>query len=499
MAAGRNAGLLGTSVMMTAGVGLLMELYLAGALGGERYGRIAFARSLAEVALVGASFGLDTYARREVAKRPSHASEFYGGFLAARAFVTLFGVGVIAALLIATGKPHETVVLAALFGTAQFFIHSSRSAASILQAVGAVREAAALSIVTKLVWVLVVVGGTVAGLGLLVIPVAWIITEAANTVALTHFARRHVQLTISLRNQTVRPILAASAPFLVLQLSGSLFMNLDVTLVGFLTNDTEVGIYRSAMNLALPVLILAPVIQQVLVPLASRAAARSVDELAIVTRRSLEITAGLAIPVALLMALNADTAFGLAFADNQAGVYALRLLSLTVVATYVNMVVGTFLTVTNHGWVLTRAVLFGVGLDAAMNLVLIRVGQRWWGEGGAGMGAAISFITAETAVMVLLVGAVGRHALDRRNIRTIASVVVMGVFVVIFDRLTKPALGGWRAVTDTAVYGVHIWAMRIVDPKIVRRWLHRAVRRHRNASKHRPAGTGAQRKEQDHS
>src|SRR5262245_10859194 len=75
----RNALKLGGSLIFTWGIALAIRLLLPRYLGPTRFGTLNFAEGFTAAFFITLSLGLDSYVRKEVAVRPSHASDFFGG------------------------------------------------------------------------------------------------------------------------------------------------------------------------------------------------------------------------------------------------------------------------------------------------------------------------------------------------------------------------------------------------------------------------------------
>src|SRR5437660_84198 len=81
----RNALKLGSSLILTWGVALVVAFKLPKYMGPTPYSFYQFGDSYAMSAAVFLSLGVDTYISREIAVRPQHASDFFGGVLVSRA------------------------------------------------------------------------------------------------------------------------------------------------------------------------------------------------------------------------------------------------------------------------------------------------------------------------------------------------------------------------------------------------------------------------------
>ena len=141
------------------------------------------------------------------------------------------------------------------------------------------------------------------------------------------------------------------------------------------------------------------------------------------------------------------------------------------IITYVSLVCASALVRLDRGWFVTRLTLAGVALNIVLNLYMIRAGLRWWGEGGAGSGAAISIVVAETFVAGCFVAALGTRAFDAQVLRSLGITLFAGALVVLLDRLMLP-FGVARPFADTALFAGHLVGLRVIRPRELQRLAH---------------------------
>ena len=461
----KNATTLGSSLVFTTAIGFAVTLYYQAHLGPAPAGRIAAAEGLAATTLVIMAFGLDNYARKEVALRPDHAKEFVPGTIAARIFATVPFTAMVMAIMALAGRPRQVIILLALFGAVRILVQSNELLAACLHAVGSVRGLSRQNLVTKLVWGVSIIGFLLAGLGAYAIPMGWIVGESLKLAGLARRTGNELQMWSQIQSQNIRPVLRKSVPFLSSSVLTSLAMVLDVTMMQFLTSDAELGYYRFAQSLLLVVLILATVLPWVLLPMASKAVGRSQEEFVDVMRRSIESVMALAIPLCVLLSLNADTVIKTVAPQFVPAIPALRILAITVIGTYLTMVCATLLQASGRTWVGVRIGMFIVGLDAILVLVFVRSGWDRFGEGGAGTTAALAILVAEFVGTTFYVRCLGREAWDRSSVGMVGRVLLTTLPVVLIDRiLAAKGFSFVRGVADVVAYGCNLVLLQVIDP-----------------------------------
>jgi O-antigen/teichoic acid export membrane protein len=459
----RNALKLGGSLMVTYGIALAVRLLLPRVLGPEAFGQFNWAsEGFTAVFFVLAGLGLEVYIRKEVALRPGHASEFFGGTLVLQVLMAVVLLGAMQGLMHVQGKSEPLKVLVLLLGVYQLFFRCNGTLAAVLHARERVDGLSVVNIATKCVW-----GGgqlVVLALGL---PLPWLgvpilVSELVRAGVLFRLVRKHTGLQLRVDAQGTRTALGGALPFFLNEAALAANGPMGVFLLGFLTNTTEVGWYGAGWNLAGMTLMAAPVLNWVMLPLLARAAAHSEQELNRLTRRTIEVVLACAIPLGLAMALGADVwihlVYGEAFGPAAA---VLRLQAPILVLTYVAMVCAAVLTVTGKGWWVTRTSVVSMVLNTTLNLTFARLFLGWFGPGGGAQASALALLICEVSAVGLLTWAVGHRAFDRQSLTRVGkTLAVCGVVTGVHVALS--GLGPWRLAGEAGLYLFLVFAIGAV-------------------------------------
>lgn len=421
-----NAVKLTTSLLLTWGVALAARLLLPRLLGPERYGELNFADAFAATSFVFLTFGIDTYVRKEVPRRPAHATEFFGGLLVVR-LAAAAGLTVIAAAVMAlTGRSPEVQHTVYAFAAAQFFVVLGGTLAAFLHANGTVDGLAIVNVGGKVLWGAGLVLTLALGLSLPAIALSLAFAEAFKAAVLYALCRKHLALRFQVDLRAARLAIAASAPFFVTLVSHTLYSKGAVTVLAFRTNDLEVGWYGAASNIAELSLMLTPLIGWVLMPLMSRAAARSTDELFALCRRSMEVVLAFSLGVGLFLGLGADVWIGTVFGEEFGpAALSLRILAGMFVLTYLAVISSNALILLERSWTVTLITLICVAANIAANLVLIPFFFSRLGPSGGAAGSAAAQLCTEIIASGAMLVAIGRrgfsHGTGGRILRMVAA------------------------------------------------------------------------------
>lgn len=459
----RNAIKLGMSLIATWTLALIVRFQLPRHLGPVSFGHFNFADSFAASFFVFAGFGIETYIQKEVSARPRHASDFFGGVVLTRLALSLLLTVAMIAVLAATGRSAELRWVGLVFALTQAVTALNATLSAMLQASTKVGALAIVNVASKLVWGLGLTGCIALNMPLVALAVPALISELIRTVVLWRTARKELSLEWHVRFDEVVTVLRKSFPYYVNGVAITLGAKLDVSVLEFQASGPEVGWYSAASNLAGLAMLLSPLFGWVLMPLLSRARARSEEDFFLILRRALEGFLVVAVPVTLLIALGADLWVRIAFGANfEPAAVSLRLLAPMFIATYLAMILAICLILSNRSWRLTTISLIGVSAQPLLSLLLVPITRRF-GEGYAGAGAASALIGQELLVSALMLVTIGQRAVDRRAAAAIGKSLLIAAAVVALDRWML-RLGYVRLVLDMLAYAALAFATRTLRP-----------------------------------
>jgi O-antigen/teichoic acid export membrane protein len=447
----RNALVVGVSLTATWTVALVVRLFLPRHLGPELFGQYNFADTLAANGFGFLGLGLDTYVQKEVSVRPEHASDFYGGTQLVRLLGSAVVFAGVALVAHAGGYSREVVATVLVFGCAQLFTVLANTCATLLYAARRVGRLSALNVGTKLAWA----GGVGLALwrrdALYAFAAAFLVSEAIRFAVLFRLCKNVLHLHVRVDMKETLRVIRACLPYYTTHVAMALYAKIDVSIMGMLLPDEEVGYYSAAANISGVAMLLAPLMSWVLMPQLSRAAARGREELLAMMRRALEWTLVFAFPICVVLGLGAElvvhTVFGARF---EPSIGALRALSPVFVVIYVAMLGATCMILLERSWTVTLVTVASLVVNATLNVLLLRPALALLGEGGAGIGASLITVSVEAVVAITYVALLGRDVLDRRNVSALLKSVVITAAVVALDLALRRHLGDLLRVSVAA-------------------------------------------------
>jgi O-antigen/teichoic acid export membrane protein len=463
----RNAASLGSSLLITTAIGFVVQIVATNIIKTDANGRAGAAEALAGIIFGLFSLGIDFYVRKEVAVRPEHAKQFVPGSLLLRAVLLVPMTLAVAFGLHTFNRSSEFVAIFMVFAIGRYLAQTNDVLSACLHAVSDVKGLPRQNMLSKIVASATVLGVaiTLRRNGAIAVPLGILAGEIVKLVFLVPRVGRRLDLWSQPRNQSeLKPALRSSLPFLTIIIVTSFANYIDITLMGFLLPEAEVGLYKRAQQLTLLAFIAGTVMPWVILPMASRAVSRSRKEFAIVMKRSTELILLLAIPLGAFLALHADTVLELTGRDYLKATNALRIMSVLIIVTYLSMIMNTFLQAEGRTWVGVRAGIAVVVVDTLLVLLGVRRGYQHFGDGGAGTVASFALLIAETIGAVILVMDVGPQAWDMRSVRSLVRMLLVFVPVVIIDFVMRSVSTNFpRLIVDLIVFGANVALLKVIN------------------------------------
>ncbi|OGQ91980.1 MAG: hypothetical protein A2289_19655 [Deltaproteobacteria bacterium RIFOXYA12_FULL_58_15] len=483
----KNAATLGLSLGVTLAVAFAVRFWMPRFLGPDAFGKLIFAEEFAAVFFVFVTLGTETYIRKEVAVRPGHASDFLGSLTAVRVGVSLVVVVLIGLALSGMGKSPIEWHLVYVFAAGQFFFVMNTSLGSVLQAVGKVRALAWINALSKIIWGVGIVTGLLLGYGLLIVAGLFLLTEILKVPFLLRSARQHVGLRLTLNAPASWAIIVASFPYFLNFVAHRIYAKVDVTMLSVLTNDAEVGWYGAAANVTFLVYLILPVLNAVIVPMGSRINQQSPAAMHETMRGAVRAVLMVSVPMAIIIALNADTIVALLFTPAFApSASILQMIAPMVPLTYVCVLLSAHLIQAGRIWQVASNSFISLLLNPTLNLVFILPAHAAVSEGGAGWASAFATVVTECVSACLMLLVLGSYAVDRKLVQLLWRLAVCCFAAVVAHHFLSP-LGVYSIPIETAIYVVlasTLGALPLVD--LLGRLRSALIQRAHNGTSNRP-------------
>ncbi len=448
----RNAVLLGGSLVLTLGIGFGVRIALRRYLGPTVIGPVNFADAFTTTSFVFLSLGIDVYTRKIVPVTLDGANAFLGTVFTIRAVMALAIFLMMGAVLSLMGQPPEVRMLVWAYGAAYVCTSYNQTLTALLQSARTIDGLSALNVVIKLMWAAGFIITMVFQLPLIGIPLSVFFAELTKLVVCFWLARRHVNLRLTVDWSKITPVLRSAFPFYVNSVALVVVHRFDVNVLRVRSNDTEIGLYSAAAELAQMTFVLVPMMGGVVMPLLARVQARGKAEYHEMVRRTLELILVLAFPPSLAIAVGSDVWVHLVLGEQYAAsAWALSILGPTFLLTYTAVVLGIALNLSGGEWTVTTTSLMSMALNPLLVMGLVHLSQDW-GVGGPGAACAMAAVATEAVVVCVMVWRLGKVVIDARLAKMLVKTLLACVVVITLDRLVLQGLGTMRLVIDLLVY-----------------------------------------------
>jgi O-antigen/teichoic acid export membrane protein len=479
----RNALKLGGSLLITYSVALIVKLQMPALLGPIRQGHYSFAESFATMFFSAIGLGIDRYIMKEVPVRPAHASDFMGGVFALQSVLSLLLLAAMSITLWVTGRSQEIQLTAAVFGATQFLMCINQNLATILQATTNVGRLAIANVAAKIVWGAGVLVGLHFHVPLFALALPMLAAEVLRSLFLVPAARISADLRYRILTRKTWAAIVSSLPFFISAIAGGLSSNLAMSALGFIRHDErEVGWYAASQNLGSLAMVMYPVVSWVVMPMLSRAHARSSGEMMMLVRRTIEALIIIIAPATTLISAGSDIFISFAFGPKYApATTGLSILSLVFLLYYVSIVLASGLVMLGRSWSVTVICSVAIVIMGASMLVFVPLGRKMFGVGGECAGAAMAVIANEIFVVIAMLTRFTELPFDRRNVTVLIRCVAICAVVLVTNHFLL-RLGVVRLAIDMGLYAVLAVALGVLRTSDVRRVLD--VLRARRAESH---------------
>ncbi len=446
-----NAVKLSLSLIATIAVAIIVRIFVPRYFKPAGFGQLSFAEAYAATFFSFATYGVDTYIRKEIATRPDHANEFYAGFFLLRLATSVVIFGLMAIGLQAMGKGALEWRLAFIFAIGQVAFIDNYTLSAFLQAASQVTELAWMNVVSKILWCAGIFVGLLNGATIEWVAICFFISETIKTVYLMVVAHRRLHLTWDINLRATWDVVKISVPFFLNNIALSIYAKINIILLSKMSTDEEVGWYSAAMTIAGFSLLFLPVLQAVIMPMAARTAKTSEDAMNEVMRGGARLMIVGGTLISLVLMLNAEfiaqRCFGAAYAP---AAWSLQMIAPMFPLTYLACVGAMHLIQQERNWTLIKISLVAVILNPLLNAPLIAIG-RSMGPGRAGGMSAIATVITELVTVIITLAILGKAAVNRQFWDVVVRTLTICALIIAMH-MGLEYFGDWRLPLDVVAY-----------------------------------------------
>ncbi len=435
-----NLGYLVIAQGIGALVAIIVQVYLARALGREGFGVFSFLVAIASLFAAVAQMNLQLLVARDVARAPEQAGAMLGrGLVTTAALSVLATAGIVVYVALFAGRP-GLLLASALAGVALGARSLGVLAESVFQGLRRMGAVASATVISRAVLLAATVVAVSLGAG---IPGVFGAQVASGLTALgvmgLVFHRRIGSIVWRTSTSEVRALIWAGRQYGLNQVFSAIYLSSDLLVLAAFRGDGDVGLYRAASLLVIQLPIVALVLNRAVYPRMARlvgdpraAGAELALEVRLLLAVSLPIAVGgLCVAEPLLVYLVGDA--------YRAGTPAFLWLLGMVPLRFVNNALGNALSALDRQEARTRGVAVAAFLNLAANLVAVPI----YGV----VGAAVTTVLTEVVLFVWLARSLGDRVRDvpwgEPLLRAAAPTAAMALVVL--------AVPGWHVLARVAV------------------------------------------------
>ncbi len=225
--------------------------------------------------------------------------------------------------------------------------------------------------------------------------------------------------------QTVKRLLSAAWPFALLGLLGSIMLNTDIIMLGWLRTETEIGYYSSAQKIIFTLYILPTLIGAAAFPTWTRLANKDKMAFADLLEKALKTVFLIAVPITIGGLIIGSEVMDLFFgAEYQPAALTFQILLLSLAINYPAAILGNALFAYNQQ---RHFILYG-GIGALANVTLNFLLIPVWGIAGAAVATVITQIISSALSWQRMKKVNNFSILGKLN-KIIGAALIMGIVV----------------------------------------------------------------------
>ena len=457
------------SQIITWASSFVLMMFLPRYLGAEDYGRLYFAITINGLGSLAMDLGFTALIVKEIARDRSRAAILAVNAAALR--LLMWTVSLVCTLLfvILSGYSAEAIHVVLVLGIANVFFGLYDLIHRVF--VGLERmEFRSYGLIIEKVF-LAVVGVTLLLMGAnsFVIALVMLASMALNFAASTYFLRTIVPVKLEFDTAMWLPLLRAGLPFMISTVLGFIYYRIDVMMLSAMTNESVVGWYGAPHKLFDTLMFFPTILNTAVYPVLARLYHTSKDEMVQTSRKILDLTMIIGVPIAAGMVALARPiiAFLFGLQEFEQSIILLQILSASLLMIYVDFVLNTVLISNDRQRRIVIVSIAATVINVTVNYYAIDYFQHNFGNGA--IGPAVTTGITELCVMSMSIAILPKGCFNRHNLVLAAKTLLAGgVMWLAIGMLQAQALH-WvlAALIGSMAYVLVLLALKVVTKREV--------------------------------
>ncbi len=446
-------------------------------LGPEEFGRLYFAITINAIAGLIMDLGLTMLLVKSIARDRNQLSTMLvnGGVLRSLAW-TLSLVGTMA-FVVLSDYPAKTVNIVFVLALANWFYGMYDIIHRVFNGLERLEYRSICLVIEKVFLAIVGVTVLLMGMGPLAVAVVMLLSMVLNFAVSSYYLKKLANVDFTIEPKQWVPILKQGFPFMVSTTFAFIYYRIDVMMLSSMTNDAVVGWYGAPYRLFDTLMFFPLILTTAVFPVLARLWQTSRENMVDTSRKLLDLTVIVAVPLAVGMSALAQPIISLLFGLQEYwnSIVLLQILSLSLLLVYVDFVFNTVLVSYDKQKQLSLVAISATFLNIGMNFIAIPYFQNVHGNGA--IGAALTTAATETFVMGMSIYLLPKGTFNSSNYSLIVKTLFGGALMwgavwVIREQL--PTGFGWivAGIVGTALYVFALYALRVVSKRELNFLLH---------------------------
>ncbi len=460
--------------LMTWVSSFVLMLFLPRYLGAEDYGRLVYAMSLSSLFAVVMDLGFTMFFVKEIARDNSLAGKYVTNGVILRLIVWVISLEATMAFVVISKYPPQTITVVLILGIANLFFGMSDLMHRVFIGLEKSRYRSTAVVAEKVFLGIVGIALLLLGFRSLAIAGVMFASLVVNLGVSYSLLRKTVTPDPRIDRSLWNTMLRGGLPYMISTLLGFIYYRINILMLHSMTNETVVGWYGVPSRL-LDTLMFFPVILNTAVfPVLSRLVHTSADSVHKTSRRILDLTVIVAVPLVVGMAALARPIISVFGPLTEFGnsVILLQILSISVVLVYVDFVFSTVMVSHDKQKQAVVISVLATIVSLTVNYFAIRYFQEHHGNGA--IGAAVTTGITELFVMSMSLLLLPKGCFGMENVINAGKAIFGGCVMWVTVWFVETHFHNWvvAGIAGSVVYVLLMFALGVVRRREVELLLH---------------------------
>lgn len=466
----RNTKAMMFSQIVTWVSSFVLMLFLPRYLGAEDYGRLYFAITINALGALAMDLGFTALIVKEIARDRAKANTLAINAGVLRGLLWVVSLVCTMAFVKLSGYSMEATYVVFVLGIANLFFGLYDLLHRVFVGLERMEFRSYALIVEKVFLAVVGVGLLLMGANSLVIASAMLVSMALNFGASVYFLRKIVPVKFNIDPSSWGPLVRAGLPFMVSTVLSFIYYRIDVMMLSAMTNEKVVGWYGAPYKLFDTLMFFPTILNTAVYPVLARLYHTSKENMVQTSRKILDLTMIIGVPIAVGMVALARPIISLLFGLKEFGqsVILLQVLSASLLLIYVDFVLNTVLISNDRQKKIVIVSIVATVINVTVNYYAIAYFQQNFGNGA--IGAAITTAITELCVMSMSIAILPKGCFGAQNLllagkTLLAGAIMWGVIWGLEQHIVIWAIAGAAGVL---VYTGVLFMLKVVTKRELR-------------------------------